>query len=508
MGKVEEVEEAEPEVVRSFKLGKSPQLGRFLEAARDVQKGEILWTESPLVVAPVAVTLPVCLSCYVPVDGKFLCGKSGWPLCGPKCEKAVKGNAEVVIPHQTEGTFEIDDYNMPSYLYESIGPLRVLTMQKTSLKKFKKIMKMESHLKARKGTDQYRKTQENVIDVMKKCLGLMVFEALYPMFDFSDETIQEIVGIFETNAVEIRLAQSEINGLYEYGSLLEHSCVPNVSLSFDSKYRMTVKAGKDIKKGEHLSIMYTHSLWGTQARRAHLNDAKKFWCVCPRCQDPTEFGTNFSTLVREGKICKPKDPLDQEAPWVSQDGSVTVPSHQVAAEMQEIGSALALLQMNGTIEDYEKFIEVHSKVLHPNHYHMLTAKHTLCQMLGRTEGCVLQDMPIERLKQKEDLCREVIALCEKLDPSMVRLQIYTGSALFELHLPLLQYGKRKWETGDMPTDEFRKTLYEPRDILIKALDYLREETNENLPEGQLRLQIKETLKQLTEFMKTLGCEDL
>jgi len=51
-------------------------------------------------------------------------------------------------------------------------------------------------------------------------------------------------------------------------------------------------------------------------------------------------------LIREGKICKPKDPLDQEAPWVSQDGSVTVPSHQVAAEMQEIGSALALLQMS------------------------------------------------------------------------------------------------------------------------------------------------------------------
>lgn len=369
-------------------------------------------------------------------------------------------------------------------------------------------MKMESHLKARKGTEQYRKTQENVIDVMKKTLGLMVFEALYPNFDFSDETIQQIVGIFETNAVEIRLAQSEINGLYEYGSLMEHSCVPNVSLSFDSKYRMTVKAGRDIKKGEHLSIMYTHSLWGSQARRAHLNDAKKFWCVCPRCQDPTEFGTNFSTLVREGKLCKPKDALDQEAPWVSQDGSITIPSHQVAAEMQEIGSALALLQLKGTIEDYEQFIEEHGKVLHPNHYHMLTAKHTLCQMLGRTEGCVIQDMSIERLKQKEDLCREVIALCEKLDPSMVRLQIYTGSALFELHLPLLQYGKRKWETGDMPTDEFRKTLYEPRDILIKALDYLREETNENLPEGQLRLQIKETLKQLTEFMKTLGCEDL
>ena len=53
---------------------------------------------------------------------------------------------------------------------------------------------------------------------------------------------------------------------------------------------MTVKAGRDIAKGEHLSIMYTHSLWGTQARRSHLNDVKMFWCNCKRCADPTECG--------------------------------------------------------------------------------------------------------------------------------------------------------------------------------------------------------------------------
>ena len=43
---------------------------------------------------------------------------------------------------------------------------------------------------------------------------------------------------------------------------------------------------------------------------------------------------------------------------------------------------------------------------------------------------------------------------------------------------------------------------------MKALELLREETNENLPEGQLRLQIKGTLEQLEQFMKTLGCEDI
>ena len=75
---------------------------------------------------------------------------------------------------------------------------------------------------------------------MKKTLGVMVFEVLYPQFDFSDDTIQELVGIFETNAIEIRLTMSEINGLYEIGCMMEHSCCPNVNLSFDSKFNVSV----------------------------------------------------------------------------------------------------------------------------------------------------------------------------------------------------------------------------------------------------------------------------
>ena len=47
---------------------------------------------------------------------------------------------------------------------------------------------------------------------------------------------------------------------------------------------------------------------------------------------------------------------------------------------------------------------------------------------------------------------------------------------------------------------------EPRDWLVRALDMLREETSERLPEGQLRLQVKATLEQLEAFMKTVGCE--
>ena len=53
---------------------------------------------------------------------------------------------------------------------------------------------------------------------------------------------------------------------------------------------------------------------------------------------------------------------------------------------------------------------------------------------------------------------------------------------------------------------FRKCLFEPRDMLLEALDLLKDETHDQLPEGQLRLQVKDTLTQLEQFIKTLGCE--
>ena len=54
--------------------------------------------------------------------------------------------------------------------------------------------------------------------------------------------------------------------------------------------QITVRAGRDISAGEHLSTMYTHSMWGTHCRRDHLYQTKRFWCQCKRCTDPTELG--------------------------------------------------------------------------------------------------------------------------------------------------------------------------------------------------------------------------
>lgn len=98
------------------------------------------------------------------------------------------------------------------------------------------------------------------------------------------------------------------------GGLIIHSAIPiakGTSNIINAEYKMTCriqfiihrfKSNSDsikLKKiilGDHISICYTDSLWGTANRRHHLSETKFFECICDRCKDPTEFNTMFNAL--------------------------------------------------------------------------------------------------------------------------------------------------------------------------------------------------------------------
>ena len=61
--------------------------------------------------------------------------------------------------------------------------------------------------------------------------------------------------------------------------------------------------------------MYSDPMWATANRQNHLYETKYFHCKCPRCTDPSELGTEFSslkcptcTIDRHGYLT-PIDPL-------------------------------------------------------------------------------------------------------------------------------------------------------------------------------------------------------
>ena len=67
--------------------------------------------------------------------------------------------------------------------------------------------------------------------------------------------------------------------------------------SIDSDFTCRVRAATKIPKGCEITTTYTLTLAGTLYRRRHLSESKYFQCTCLRCSDPTELGSNFSTLV-------------------------------------------------------------------------------------------------------------------------------------------------------------------------------------------------------------------
>ena len=58
--------------VRCVQVCSSPELGRYLVATRDLKPGEMIISETPLVMGPQAVTIPVCLACYKPATSKYV----------------------------------------------------------------------------------------------------------------------------------------------------------------------------------------------------------------------------------------------------------------------------------------------------------------------------------------------------------------------------------------------------------------------------------------------------
>lgn len=275
--------------------------------------------------------------------------------------------------------------------------------------------------------------------------------------------LHRICGIMEVNALNIGSPygdQQEVSALFENACILEHSCQPNCYYTFDAKrFKITMRAGRLIKKDEHLAIMYTHMLWGTQMREEHLLTNKYFICKCERCLDATEMGTNLSALKCIGDIGKecggtllPKNPIDITTDWFCNKCDVSISNEQIEIILtnieQEVDDLLmpSVSRINPTTitpKSFEALIDKLSSLLHENHYHLFALKHTLIQLYGHKPDYLLDELSDEILKRKINLCEQLLFILDRLDPHMMRLTLYTGIILYELHLAVLEENRRQ-----------------------------------------------------------------
>ncbi|KAJ9454317.1 Histone-lysine N-methyltransferase ATXR2 [Diplonema papillatum] len=76
-------------------------------------------------------------------------------------------------------------------------------------------------------------------------------------------------------------------GIYRVCSCFNHSCVPNIQVSYgdDNDETLLVYALRDIKKGEELCISYIDEDADFKTRQEQLKDHYLFTCACPKCTE-------------------------------------------------------------------------------------------------------------------------------------------------------------------------------------------------------------------------------
>ena len=193
-----------------------------------------------------------------------------------------------------------------------------------------------------------------------------------------------------------------------------------------------IRAAVPIRKGEHISIMYSDPMWGTANRQHHLYETKFFRCRCPRCLDPSELHTEFSSLKcpscsidRHGYLV-PKEPLEHASQWECSGCKKTEPSTYVNAVIRSIGEELTRLE-RGNPEACQSFVKKHSQNLHPNHYYLMDVKLALSQMIGgQAGGGELHDLHEKDIVQKQKLCMEILNVANKISPGMRKQFSFTS----------------------------------------------------------------------------------
>ncbi|KAJ3135127.1 SET and MYND domain-containing protein 3 [Geranomyces variabilis] len=116
---------------------------------------------------------------------------------------------------------------------------------------------------------------------------------------FPVPTLITFLDVFRTNNHEVMDSQyfPIAQGTYPLASLLNHSCDPSCSLTFNGVTLM-LYAIRDVAAGEELTIAYQDPFPARETRRVRLEQAYGFHCACARCEpENVDEATNSIALV-------------------------------------------------------------------------------------------------------------------------------------------------------------------------------------------------------------------
>nr|CAD7575036.1 unnamed protein product [Timema californicum] len=386
--------ELEVGVPRAWKLAKSPYGGRGVVTTRDLDPGDLILVDAPLVLGPRASahTPPLCVRCHQGAVPLSACVRGcGLPVCSEGCQEGPdRHEFECRLLLSWRGGVPHEVGSWSPELLRAVTPIRCLQLTPEEREIF---LSLQSHagpqhageLKFLKKyiSDRHGPNAEDQAFMKQACcvMDANAFESRAELDKFPGPD-EDWVHVKVTCTASLR-------GLYPLGGMLNHACTPNTRRGYDCQHRMIIRAAVPIVKGTEITNSYTALLWGTPARRHQLYTTKHFLCTCPRCEDPQEKGSLLSALRCCTSDCTgcilPEDPLNSESPWGCSTCQRSMTSQRAGVVQSALGKVLGRLDTTDPVS-INRFLRGHKRVVATTNQIIVELKCNLVCIYGHAAG--------------------------------------------------------------------------------------------------------------------------
>lgn len=293
-----------------WRISSTKNCGRALFATRDIEVNELICTDAPLLIgfSGNKADAILCVTCYKIVDAIDVCPNGcGLPVCSVQCATFD------VHKHECELIRSWQPINGGKSI--AIGMLKVLPSIRALL-----LDEADAKLLSLLQANRNHKNEKHID------LVLQDFES-FPKNDQMIELLKRTASVMNTNSFQNIISTSasgsnqSIRALYPLFAYINHQCTPNTrrAVNNDGSNVAQFYATKRIGKGEEITTSYTQILWSTSSREAYFTVTKEFICLCDRCQDATENGTNLAALKCLQRSCGgvllPVAPISVTSTW-------------------------------------------------------------------------------------------------------------------------------------------------------------------------------------------------
>ena len=144
---------------------------------RDIEAGEIVLFEDPMLMGPNHTAAPSCLDCMRKVDGSYLCPECNFPLCGEMCAYGEEhASRECKVFATVEPKIEIKDFARADPIYWNVTVVRGLLMKEAEPDKWAVLERMMDHNEERRREEDEDGTfamyHQNVVHFLRVRCGL------------------------------------------------------------------------------------------------------------------------------------------------------------------------------------------------------------------------------------------------------------------------------------------------------------------------------------------------